>query len=240
MINRAVLLASGKGTRLRKKFKDTPKPLVRLAGKPLAYYQTKQFYDYGVTKLGLVVNNRTERLTGILRTEFKDLKIEPLFQKISNGTAKALLKAKGFTGSQNFFMTYSDNVGDFRLEYLEKKFRDTPDSLGAAQITENKANPETAVVDLDNKIITKIDEKPDGKTGKRRLYPVFIFTQAIYKYLKNIKKAKTGEYELSNAVNNGINRGKNFYYYLNNTKRINLNTPGDFKKAQKFLDPQAG
>ncbi|MGM0441317.1 MAG: sugar phosphate nucleotidyltransferase [Elusimicrobiota bacterium] len=233
VVEKAVLLASGKGTRLRKKFKDTPKPLVRLYEKPLAYYQVKQFYDYGIKELGLVVNSRTESLTGILKSEFKDLNIVPLFQKKSNGTAKALLKAKNFTGSQNFFMTYSDNIGNFRLKNLEKS-----SGLGAVHITYNKDNPGTALVDLDNNRITKIYEKPESKAPKNRLYPVFIFSPAIYKYLENVKMGKTGEYELSNAINDGIKDGKKFYYSVNNTKRINLNTPRDFKEARKFLDSQ--
>lgn len=54
---KAVIMAGGKGTRLASVLKDTPKPMVELAGKPLLEHQINNLKENGITDIILVIGH---------------------------------------------------------------------------------------------------------------------------------------------------------------------------------------
>jgi choline kinase len=67
---RAVILAAGRGSRMRELTDDRPKCLVELHGKPLLDWQLEALREAGVTEIGIVTGYRRELLSGRGLTEF--------------------------------------------------------------------------------------------------------------------------------------------------------------------------
>ncbi len=59
---KVVILAGGKGTRLGKFTQDIPKPMVRLAQKPILQYQVELCACYGLEEIIMVVNHLGESI----------------------------------------------------------------------------------------------------------------------------------------------------------------------------------
>lgn len=234
-IKKSVILAAGVGVRLSEKFPDVPKPLIKIANFPLIYYPVKNFYDFGIREFAVVVNRRTASVKKQLHKYFPDAGIHLVYQEAPLGTGRALLCAKDFIEDSDFFMSYCDNIGSFKLHELETVFQEN-NYLGALIITENPSNPDTAQITVGCKTIRKIYEKPKRFLASRKLFPVYIFKSRFFEYLQEVKKSPSGEYDISEAVNLAIRRGEKLGYTVDNSLRVNLNTPNDIEMATKLLN----
>lgn len=67
---KALILAAGRGSRMKGLTESNPKCLVRLDGKPLLAYQLAALREAGITDIGIVTGYRREMLTSFDLTEF--------------------------------------------------------------------------------------------------------------------------------------------------------------------------
>lgn len=61
---KAIILAAGRGSRMRASTEDRPKCLVELAGRPLLDYQKAALAGAGIARLGIVTGYRADALAG--------------------------------------------------------------------------------------------------------------------------------------------------------------------------------
>lgn len=62
MVNSAIILAGGKGERLRPYTNDRPKPMVEVGGKPILYYQLSQLKKAGIKEVVFACSYKREAL----------------------------------------------------------------------------------------------------------------------------------------------------------------------------------
>ena len=67
-IQQAVILAGGKGTRLKERLGDLPKPMISIGGKPLLEHQIELVKHYGFTDVLILAGYRAE----VLKEHFGD------------------------------------------------------------------------------------------------------------------------------------------------------------------------
>jgi choline kinase len=67
---KAIILAAGRGSRMKGLTEHNPKCLVELAGKTLLAYQLAALLEAGITEIGIVTGYRREMLTSFGLTEF--------------------------------------------------------------------------------------------------------------------------------------------------------------------------
>lgn len=85
----AVILAAGKGARLRPLTHQTPKPLIDIAGKPLIEYVLETLPD-SVDEIFIVVNHLRENLIDRLGPTWHTIPIRYVIQEPLSGTAGAV------------------------------------------------------------------------------------------------------------------------------------------------------
>ncbi|MBN2127609.1 MAG: nucleotidyltransferase family protein, partial [Candidatus Diapherotrites archaeon] len=86
----AVILAAGKGTRLKPLTDFVPKCMVELKGKPLIEWILTELKKAGIKKAVLVVGYKKEKIKEFIGEKFKGIEIEYVFQKKQLGTGNAL------------------------------------------------------------------------------------------------------------------------------------------------------
>jgi histidinol-phosphate phosphatase family protein len=115
-LRQAVILAGGKGTRLRARLNGKPKPLVNLLGKPLLEWQINELKAYGFKNILVLVDFEGEQIANFCaQPKFNDLKIKILFDGPLKGTAGAVLNAYEYL--QEFFLVcYADTLFSIDLD----------------------------------------------------------------------------------------------------------------------------
>src|SRR5580692_7146642 len=91
-MNQAIILAGGKGTRLKDRLGDLPKPMIPIGGKPLLEHQVELARQSGFTDLLLFVHYRADAIEGFFGNGSKwDVRIRYVVEQEPLGTAGAVL-----------------------------------------------------------------------------------------------------------------------------------------------------
>lgn len=107
-LREALILAGGKGTRLSRILKGKPKPLVEIGKTPLLKHQINLLIRYGIKRINLLVNYKSEQIKSFLEKEFFNIDFK-LYEdgKIPLGSGGSILKhLKNF--DKSFIVLYGD------------------------------------------------------------------------------------------------------------------------------------
>ncbi len=120
---KALLLAAGKGQRLKGTVDNIPKPMISYMGKPVLQHNIELCREYGVTELFI----NTHHLPEVIQSYFGDgssfgVRIHYSFESELLGTAGALNNFRDQLGEEEFFVLYGDNFSKFDLGSLTKEF----------------------------------------------------------------------------------------------------------------------
>ena len=109
MIHKAVILAAGKGTRMRELTDEMPKPMLPVRGKPILEHIVTGMRDAGITDFCIITGWHAEKI----ETYFGDgvafgVKISYIRQETQDGTGSSVALARDFVGGEHFLMSYGD------------------------------------------------------------------------------------------------------------------------------------
>jgi len=113
-----IILAGGKGTRLKDRLGDLPKPMIPIAGKPLLEHQVELGKKYGFTDLIFFVHYRAD----LIEKHFGDgknfgVQISYVLEREPLGTAGAVLA--GFDElAERFLVMYGDTMVNVDLDRI--------------------------------------------------------------------------------------------------------------------------
>jgi dTDP-glucose pyrophosphorylase len=200
-VTKAVILAAGRGSRMRELTQDKPKPMVQVCGKPILSYIVNGLRGAGIGKILVVVGYRKE----VVQAHFRDgsafgVEITYAEQVAQDGTGKVVELAKPFCGSEPFILSYGDILvdpscyipltqpGDAEL-MLTVRHTDDVSKGGAVYL-----NNAFEVVDLREK------QSPDQASTCWYNAGIYTFKATVFAYLARLQKSPRGEYELTDAI----------------------------------------
>src|SRR5207247_6069094 len=98
-IDRAVLLAAGRGTRMRELTAELPKPMIKVRGKPILLHILEGLQAAGIKNFLIIVGYHGDAV----RNYFGDgtcfgLQIKYATQTVQDGTGRVVDRARAFTG----------------------------------------------------------------------------------------------------------------------------------------------
>jgi NDP-sugar pyrophosphorylase family protein len=109
------ILAGGLGTRLGERVRDTPKPLVEVAGEPFLVHQLRLLAAHGVGEVVLCVGHLGELIESRIGSERFGIRIRYSFDAPGlDGTLGALRRARPLLG-ERFLVLYGDTY--LRIDY---------------------------------------------------------------------------------------------------------------------------
>lgn len=157
---KAVIMAGGEGSRLRPLTCDTPKPMVRLCGKPAICYILELLARHGVTQAAVTVRYLAEQITSYFDSgEYSGIKLDFVKEERPLGTAGGVKNAVG--GSEGDFIVISgDALCDIDLAAAVMQHRQT--GADATIVVTHVSDPrEYGLVSFDcDGVVTGFVEKP--------------------------------------------------------------------------------
>lgn len=202
MINKVLISAAGKGTRMLDLSKDKPKHLIEVNGKPFLYYLLNNLKEAGFTEIIMVVGYKKEFMEDFLQ-DYKEFNIKLVNQfdilgEDRYGTACPLECVKDILGGESFLAVYGDNL--YAVEDL-RKFNIEDDYSYVAGLPHK--HPENyGVLQVDqNGFLNQIVEKPQEPVGNLINTGLYKFTPEVFEYLDKIGLSPRGEYELTDVIN---------------------------------------
>jgi bifunctional UDP-N-acetylglucosamine pyrophosphorylase/glucosamine-1-phosphate N-acetyltransferase len=198
---KAVILAAGKGTRLKPLTDYTPKPMLNIAGKLLLEWLIERVREVGIYDVLLVTNYFENQI----KDHFKDgtkygVKISYSTQKETLGTANAFLQAKDFVDESQFVALYGDQyLAKGVLKQIIDEHREGEVTVTALLVDDPS---QYGAFDFEGDYIKKIVEKPPkGKEpSKYANVGLYIFPPGIFSYIEKTQKSIRGEYEITDTM----------------------------------------
>jgi glucose-1-phosphate thymidylyltransferase len=199
---KALVLAGGKGTRLRPLTYAMAKQLVPVANKPILHYALDQLYQGGVRSFGIVISPETGKSIeeSVSTWKPKDVTVTFILQDEPAGLAHAVKISKAFLQEDDFIMYLGDNLIDVPLDQLVQKFMNEPcDGLILLKEVENPSSFGVAELDANQQVV-RLVEKPKVPPSNLALIGIYFFTAQIFNAIDKIKPSWRGELEITDAI----------------------------------------
>ena len=230
-----VFLAGGRGSRISKLTKKTPKPLIKFNNIPFFQYLLNHYSKYNFNKIYILAGYKSSRFNIYKNKKSNLIPIECIKEKQRLGTGGALFQLKKKI-KNDFILVNSDSFIDVNLDFfLKKKLK--KNEIGKIITVKNKnyiSNQKLSSLKLDkNNVI--------GYNGKLMNAGIYYFKKEIFKY-SNKKKFSIETELLPKLINNkkiiGVKSNKYFidigtYSNLNFAKKTFCKL---FKRPSIFLD----
>jgi mannose-1-phosphate guanylyltransferase len=116
---KAVILAAGRGTRLRPLTDTCPKPLVPIGGHPLLAYVVSLLARHGFDNLMINLHHLPDRIRASMGDGSRwGVRIDYSLERQLLGTAGAVRRVADWIGAEPFLVYYGDNLTNFDLTDL--------------------------------------------------------------------------------------------------------------------------
>ncbi len=201
-INKAVLLAAGRGTRMRELTSEIPKPMLQVHGRPILQHIIEGLRSAGVRDFLIIVGWHAE----VVRDFFGDgsafqVQIAYETQVQQDGTGKVVELARPFCGEHPFILSY----GDILIEpgNYERLASPAPDTAAIISVKNNQdVSKGGAVFVNENFEMTDLREKPQPGEPTSPWYNagVYAFRPSIFDFIARLERSPRGEFELTDAI----------------------------------------
>lgn len=203
-IDKAVLLAAGRGTRMRELTANLPKPMIAVRGKPVLQHIVEGLRNAGVKRFLAIVGYHADAV----RNHFGD-QLEYATQVVQDGTGRVVDLARQFVGDSPFVLSYGDILVDPKnykriveisedVEALISVIRGEDVRKGGAVFV----NEQMELVDLREKSDAEGSATPWYNAG------LYAFRPSIFEFTARLNPSARGEYELTDAVRDLAHSGR--------------------------------
>ncbi len=161
---KAVILAAGKGERLKGTVEGTPKPMIMYGGKPILQHNIELCKAHGIEEVYI----NTHHLASKIKQYFGDgskfgVKIRYSHESELLGTSGALNSFREQLRNENFYVIYGDNYSAYDLGLLEKVF-DPVKCIGVVAFHHREDVSQSGVgeFDEDGRIVRFLEKPGEG------------------------------------------------------------------------------
>lgn len=163
----AVIMAGGKGTRIREVNSEVPKPMIRILDKPILQYEIETLKKQDITDIVLVVGYLGEQIVSYFGDGHAyGVNIRYIEEKEPLGTAGSLVYLKGKV-SEDFLLLNGDNIFDVDIHRFYEAHKKNH-SL-ATILTHPNSHPYDSgvIVANDERLVTKWMGKEENRLWYR-------------------------------------------------------------------------
>ena len=209
-IDKAVILAAGRGTRMRELTADLPKPMIEVRKKPVLQHIVEGLRDAGIGELVLVVGYRADAVRKFFTDGSRcNVAIQYTTQTVQDGTGRVVDLVRDFVGDRPFILAYGDILVD-PANY--KRLVNLPDDVEAIlTVTRGEDVTKGGAVFLSSEMdLLDLREKPKPGEPTSPWYNagLYAFRPSVFDFTAKLKPSPRGEYELTDAIRDLAQSGK--------------------------------
>ena len=234
---KALILAAGKGNRLKPLTHTRPKHLLLVANKPILFYILEQIRQSGIDDIGIVISPDTgpQLQQAVGDGSRWGAKVSYILQPQPLGLAHAVKVSRDFLGNSPFLMFLGDNLIQGSVTTFVEQFnRSRPDAL---VLLKKMPNPQAfGVAQLDNNnCIVRIEEKPQQPKSDLVVVGIYIFSPVIHRAIEQIKPSARGELEITDSIQQLINNGGQVLSQVLEGWWLDTGSRDDLLKANRIM-----
>lgn len=224
----ALILAGGKGTRLKPFTNNIPKPLVPIGDKPILEIVLNQLRNNGVTEVVLAVNH----LANLIKAFFGDgsqigLKISYSVEDEILGTAGPIRLIDDL--EDNFIVMNGDLLTNINYRELIAEHKEN-NAIATIATYNKKVKIDLGVLEIDsnNKFLDYI-EKPEFN---------YNISTGIYVMNRSIKKfiPPSGKYDMPELILDINQRGEKIHCYTKEFEWLDIGRVEDYQSANELYE----
>lgn len=222
----AVLMAGGKGERLRPLTEKTPKPLLPVGGKAIIDHNVDRLISFGIKHISVTVNYLGEQLEDHFRYPHNEVHVNCVREPKFLGTLGSIRFIPDFFNDTVLVMN-SDLFTDIDYEDFYLHFKQHDAEMSVAAVPYSVSVP-YGIFDLDGRSVQGLIEKP------------------TYNYYANagiylIKKSALAEipedtfFNATDFIEKLISNGKKVIRFPLNGTWIDIGNPQEYQKANELV-----
>jgi dTDP-glucose pyrophosphorylase len=222
-----VIMAGGKGARLRPLTDKTPKPLLKVGDKSILEHNLDRLIFFGIDDFWITVNYLGKQIEDYFGDgDNKNYKLEYVWEKEALGTIGSVSNIKNF-GHEYILVSNSDlltnlNYEDFFLRFIEE------DADFAVVTIPYKVDIPYAVLETSNGKVKSFKEKPSYTYFSNG--GIYLMKRAIVDFIP-----KNEFYNATDLMDNLIKSKKKIISYPLNGYWLDIGKHEDFNKAQEDI-----
>jgi len=231
-VTEVVILAGGKGTRLKSVVYDRPKPMAEINGVPFLRYLMDFWVQQGAVHFILSVGFMKEFVIEYFGAAYKTIPITYVREEMPLGTGGASILAMEAVSEYPFVLTNGDTLStvNFR-QMIEEHNQFSADLSISVFMHKSEMKYGTVEFDKDGKV-TQFAEKSRGLGSWWINGGTYIVTKHLIDDTWSREENISFETEMMPEF---INKGKYIYAYQSEAEFIDIGNPEDYLRAESIV-----
>lgn len=214
---KAVIPAAGQGTRLYPQTHTKPKPMVRVAGKPILGHILDELVDSSIDDVVIVVGVMKDLVVDYVDNEYgSELSISYAEQDRTEGLGHCIYQTRRHFTEESMCILLGDMLFENRFEELLDAHRSLGNVDGSIGVKRVEAPSNYGIVSLEDGEITKLEEKPEDPDSNLAISGIYfiedtrsLFDSLAY-FIDNDIRGAGDEYQLTDALQRMLEGGAQF------------------------------
>lgn len=223
----AILMAGGKGERLRPLTLETPKPLLKVGDKAIIDYNIEALAAVGITDITVTVNYMADRLIEHFSRPVAGVDVKCVTETAPLGTIGAASLIPHPAGENTIVMN-SDLLTSVSFEDMFLRHEAERADITIAAVPYNVSVP-YAILSTDGARVTSLEEKPTyayyANAG------IYIISNALLDTLPTDRRT-----DATDLIERAIADGKRVVYFPLNGTWIDIGSPADYRHACELME----
>jgi UDP-N-acetylglucosamine diphosphorylase / glucose-1-phosphate thymidylyltransferase / UDP-N-acetylgalactosamine diphosphorylase / glucosamine-1-phosphate N-acetyltransferase / galactosamine-1-phosphate N-acetyltransferase len=203
-VMKAVILAAGRGTRMKELTAEIPKPMVQVRGKPVLEHILVGLRDKaGIRDFFIVVGYQAK----VIRDYFSDgaswgVRISYGVQEVQDGTGKAADSSRAWVGETPFLLTCGDMLLSDSTDYAFFVEAWAGDGCIAIKDGEDLTKGGAVVLDAQGHLRTIVEKGAAESIPENSFYNLatYLLKPQIFAFTAGLEKSPRGEFEFTDAL----------------------------------------
>lgn len=222
----AVLMAGGKGERLRPLTLSTPKPLLPVGDRPIIDHNIEALTSAGIADITVTVNYLAEQIENHFAKPINGVKVRCVREPMPMGTIGAVSLC-GLTQEGDTIVMNSDLLTSISFEDMYLHHAAEHADVTIAVISYNVSVP-YAILATEGSRVKSLEEKPSYSYYANA--GIYIISNSLLHTLPNDTRT-----DATDLIDRAIELGKKVTYFPINGTWIDIGSPTDYAHARELM-----